>query len=130
MHSFSAVLWCNVVKITLVLRFAVIQSNRTLISVLISVNHITIKHAKLIHAINIIRQLVILAQLLEQWTGDPEAGALVPRLNHLISGCLRNSYRFPLLSQMYAKLLNFCFVVQAKKSMRKFSKSLFALICR
>ena len=55
-----------------------------------------------------IRKLVKLAQLVEQWTGNREAGGSSPPANHLIFGCLRNSFRFPLSSQMYAKLKRFC----------------------
>ena len=37
--------------------------------------------------LTIIRKLVRLAQLLEQWTGNPEAGGSNPRSNYLIFGC-------------------------------------------
>ena len=57
-----------------------------------------------IYALNSIRKLVRLAQVVEQWTGNPEVGGLSHPSNHSIFGCLRNSYRFPLISQMYAKL--------------------------
>ena len=33
-----------------------------------------------------------LAQVVEQWTGNPEVGSSSPPSNHLIFGCLRNSY--------------------------------------
>ena len=39
-----------------------------------------------------IRKLVRLAQLGEQWTGNPEVGGSSPPSNHLIFGCLRNSF--------------------------------------
>ena len=39
-----------------------------------------------------IQKLVRLAQLVEQWTGNPEAGGSSPPSNHLIFGCLRNSF--------------------------------------
>ena len=38
------------------------------------------------------RELVRLAQVVEQWTGNPEVGASSPPSNHLIFGCLRNSF--------------------------------------
>ena len=38
------------------------------------------------------RELVRLAQLVEQWTGNPEVGGSSPPSNNLIFGCLRNSY--------------------------------------
>ena len=39
--------------------------------------NITIKHATFICAINSIRKLVRLAQLVEQWTSNPEVGGIV-----------------------------------------------------
>ena len=66
--------------------------------------NITIKHATFIYAINRIREMVRLAQVVEQWTGNPEVGGSSTPSNHLIFGCLRNSFRFPLPCQMYAKL--------------------------
>ena len=33
-----------------------------------------------------------LAQMVEQWTGNPEVGGSSPPSNHLIFGCLRNSF--------------------------------------
>ena len=39
-----------------------------------------------------IRKLVRLAQVVEQWTANPEAGGSSPPSNHLIFGCLRNSF--------------------------------------
>ena len=33
-----------------------------------------------------------LAQVVEQWTGNPEVGGSSPPSNHLIFGCLRNSF--------------------------------------
>ena len=51
-----------------------------------------------------IQKLVRLAQLVEQWTGNPGAGGSSPPSNYLIFGCLRNLFGFPLSSQMYAKL--------------------------
>ena len=33
-----------------------------------------------------------LAQVIKQWTGNPEVGNLSPPSNHLIFGCLRNSF--------------------------------------
>ena len=39
-----------------------------------------------------IQKLVRLAQLVEQWTGDPKAEGSSPPSNHLIYGCLRNSF--------------------------------------
>ena len=39
-----------------------------------------------------IRELVRLAQLVEQWTGDPEAGGSSPPSNRVTFGCLRNSF--------------------------------------
>ena len=35
---------------------------------------------RLLYAINSIRELVRLAQVVEQWTGNPEVGVRVPRL--------------------------------------------------
>ena len=50
------------------------------------------KHATFIYAINSIRKLVRLDQVIEQWTGNPEVeGSSLPS-NHLIFGCFRNSY--------------------------------------
>ena len=54
--------------------------------------YIIIKHATFIYAINSIRKLVRLAQVVEQWTGNPEVGGSSPPSNHLIFGCLRNSF--------------------------------------
>ena len=54
--------------------------------------NITIKHATFICAINGIRELVGLAQVVEQWTGNPEVGGSSPPSNHLIFECLRNSF--------------------------------------
>ena len=53
---------------------------------------ITKKLATFIYTINSIRKLVRLAQLVEQWTGNPEIGGSSPPSNHLIFGCLRISY--------------------------------------
>ena len=39
-----------------------------------------------------IRDLVRLAQVVEQWTGNPEVGGSSPPSKHLIFGCLRNSF--------------------------------------
>ena len=39
-----------------------------------------------------IRKLVRLAKLVEQWTGNSEAGGSSPPSTHLIFGCLRNSF--------------------------------------
>ena len=50
------------------------------------------KHATFIYAINSIRELVRLAQVVEQWTSNPEVGGSSPPSNHLIFGCLRNSF--------------------------------------
>ena len=33
-----------------------------------------------------------LAQVVEQWTGNPEVGGSSPPSNHLIFGCFRNSF--------------------------------------
>ena len=55
-----------------------------------------LKHSKI--------KLVRLAQVVEQWTGYPVVGGSCSPSNHLIFGCLRNSFRFPLSSQVYAKL--------------------------
>ena len=63
-----------------------------------------IKIITFIYAINSIRKLVRLAQLVEQWTSNPEVGGSSPPSNHLIFGCLRNLFGFPLASQMHAKL--------------------------
>ena len=38
------------------------------------------------------KQLVRLAQLVEQWTGNQEVEGSSHPSNHLILGCLRNSY--------------------------------------
>ena len=38
------------------------------------------KHATFIYAISSIRKLVRSAQVVEQWTGNPEVGVRVPRL--------------------------------------------------
>ena len=46
-----------------------------------------------------IRKLVRLAQLVEQWTGNPEAGGSSPPSNHLIFGCSRNSFDFLYLAR-------------------------------
>ena len=54
--------------------------------------NIIIKHATFICAINSIRKLVRLAQLVEQWTSNPEVEGSSPSSNHLIFGCLRNLY--------------------------------------
>ena len=35
---------------------------------------------------------VRLAQVVEQWTGNPEVGGSSPPSNPLIFGCVRNSY--------------------------------------
>ena len=43
-----------------------------------------------------VHRSTLLAQVVEQWTGNPEIGGWSPPSNHLIFGCLRNSYRFPL----------------------------------
>ena len=51
--------------------------------------NITIKYATIIYAIYSIRKLVRLAQLIEQWTGNPDVGGSIPPSKHLISGCLR-----------------------------------------
>ena len=48
------------------------------------VENITIKRATFIYAINSIRELVRLAQVVEQWTGNPEVGGSSPPSNHLI----------------------------------------------
>ena len=45
-----------------------------------------------IYAINSIRKSVRLAQLVEQWTGNPEVGGSSPPSNPLIFGCVKNSY--------------------------------------
>ena len=55
---------------------------------------------------NNIRKLVILAQLVEQWTGNPEVVGSSTLSNHLTFGCLQNSYRFPLLARCMQKLKN------------------------
>ena len=34
----------------------------------------------------------LLAQVVEQWTGNPEVGGSSPPSNPLIFGCVRNSY--------------------------------------
>ena len=39
-----------------------------------------------------IQKLVRLAQLVEQCTDNPEAGGSSPPSNHLIFGCLKNSF--------------------------------------
>ena len=48
--------------------------------------------ATFMYAINNIRKMVRLAQVVEQWTGNPEVEGWSPPSNHLILGCLRNSY--------------------------------------
>ena len=45
--------------------------------------NITLRHAPFIYAINSIRKLVRLAQLIEQWTGISAVGVRVPRLTIL-----------------------------------------------
>ena len=45
-----------------------------------------------VYAINSIRELVRLAQVVEQWTGNSEVEGSSPPTNHLIFGCLRNSF--------------------------------------
>ena len=47
--------------------------------------NITIKHATFLYVINRIRKLVRLAQLVEQWTGNPEAGVSSPQSTHQFS---------------------------------------------
>ena len=42
--------------------------------------------------ISSVRKLVRLAQVVEQWTGNPEVGGSSPPSNQLIFGCLRNSF--------------------------------------
>ena len=44
------------------------------------------------NAINSIRKSVRLAQVVEQWTGNPEVGGSNPPSNPLIFGCVKNSY--------------------------------------
>ena len=39
------------------------------------------------YAISSIRKLIRLAQVVEQWTGNPEVEGSSPLSNHLISGC-------------------------------------------
>ena len=39
-----------------------------------------------------LKPLVRLAQVVEQWTGNPEVGGSSPSSNPLIFGCVRNSY--------------------------------------
>ena len=53
---------------------------------------------------NSIQKLIRLAQVVEQWTGNPEVEGSSPPSNHLIFGCFKNSFCFPLSSQMNAKL--------------------------
>ena len=48
--------------------------------------------ATFIYAINSIRKSVRLAQVVEQWTGNPEVGGSSPPSNPLIFGCVRNSF--------------------------------------
>ena len=48
--------------------------------------------ATFIYAINSIQKLVRLAQVVEQWSGNPEVGGSSSPSNHLIFGCVRNSY--------------------------------------
>ena len=48
--------------------------------------------ATFIYAINSIRKSVRLAQVVEQWTGNPGDGGASPPSNPLIFGCVRNSY--------------------------------------
>ena len=48
--------------------------------------------ATFIYAINSDRKSVRLAQVVEQWTGNPEVGCSSPQSNPLIFGCVRNSY--------------------------------------
>ena len=38
------------------------------------------------------KKSVRLAQVVEQWTGNPEVGGSCPPSNSLIFGCVRNSY--------------------------------------
>ena len=40
------------------------------------------KHATFMYAINSIQKLVRLAQVVEQWTGNPEVGGSSPLSNH------------------------------------------------
>ena len=54
--------------------------------------NIIIKHATFIYAISSIRKLVRLAQVVEQWTGNPEVGCSSPPSNHLIFGCFSISF--------------------------------------
>ena len=74
---------------------------RKTLNIIISgyVNNITIEFitsqndiATFIYAINSIRKSVRLAQVVEQWTGNPEVGDSSPPSNPLIFGCVRNSY--------------------------------------
>ena len=48
--------------------------------------------ATFIYALNSIQKSVRLAQVVEQWTGNPEVGGSSPPSNPLIFGCVRNSY--------------------------------------
>ena len=50
------------------------------------------KEIKMQYAISSIRKSVRLAQVVEQWTGNPEVGGSSPPSNHLILGFLRNSF--------------------------------------
>ena len=62
--------------------------NNIIIEIITSQNDI----ATFIYAINSIQKLVRLAQVVEQWTGNPEVGGSSPPCNNLIFGCVRNSY--------------------------------------
>ena len=65
-----------------------LEVNNIIIEFITSQNDI----ATFIYAINSIRKSVRLAQVVEQWTGNPEVGGSSPPSNPLIFGCVRNSY--------------------------------------
>ena len=60
-------------------------ANNIIIEFITSQNDI----ATFIYAINSIRKSVRLAQVVEQWTGNPEVGGSSPSSNPLIFGCVR-----------------------------------------
>ena len=63
-------------------------ANNIIIELITSQNDI----ATFIYAITTIQKSVRLAQVVEQWIGNPEVGGSSPPSNPLIFGCVRISY--------------------------------------
>ena len=100
--QFYAIMLCNFMLFYVyVMQCYVIQLERKTLNIIISgyVDNIIIEFitsqndiATFMYAINSIRKSVRLAQVVEQWTGNPEVGGSSPPSNPLIFGCVRNPY--------------------------------------